>query len=149
MAIVTVGNIEIVVRTRDEHCPPHVHADCTPDRWEARYKFNFLDDEVTHWDTTPLHNAPTKATLDKVGASIYGSLAKIRKRWWQVMGTTCLENLYVNRVTVIENGKATVKLIFGNAGAKGVVQVMTAAYDPATQILTATLSDGTPHQQQL
>jgi hypothetical protein len=122
MAIAVVGNIDVVVRTRGEHCPPHVHADCAAEGWDARFRFSFLDDEVEYWDTRPKHRAPSLATLNRVGAVVFANLAACRRRWWETMRTTCLRNQSVRRVSD--------KLVPCSPAAPGVRRVAAASYDP-------------------
>ena len=141
MAIVAVRNIEVVVRTRNEHCPPHVHADCTQDGWDARFKFSFLDDDVSFWDVRAKQKTPTVATLNQVGAAIYEELAVIRKRWWEVKATTCLDNAFVYL-----SGKS---MALRDTRLRDAVQVVRASYDPSRSELFLELADGTNHVQTL
>lgn len=145
MAIVMVGNIEVVVRTRDEHCPPHVHADCSPEGWNARFKFDFVSNDVEFWDFQPTNprKIPSRAKLDAVGEAIFENLMVIRRRWWEVMGTVCLENRYV-QITSDE-----FILVKRSRNAQGVFQVSHAGYDPETQLLIVTFTDGQKHVQNL
>jgi hypothetical protein len=143
MAIVTVGNVEVVVRTRAEHCPPHVHAECAPEGWSARFTFSFIADEVALWDFQPERPArePSRARLNELGLAIYQNLALIRNRWWQVMGTVCLDRRFVQPIA--GGGWRVIK---ARGQRQGLAQVGSARYDPVTQTLTLSLTDGTTHR---
>ena len=145
MAIIHIGNVEVVVRSRGEHCPPHVHADCSPEGWSARFKFFFTLDDVMFWDFQPDNpqREPSASRLDGIGLAISQNLARIRQRWWEVMATTCLENQYVhqtaNGLLVIENKRLR----------KGLPKVRSATYEPATQTVTVILTNGTSYKEVL
>jgi hypothetical protein len=138
LAIAVVGNIDVVVRTRGEHCPPDVHADCAAEGWDARFRFSFLDDEVEHWDTRPKRRAPNLATLNRVGAVIFANLAACRRRWWETMRTTCLHNQPVRLL----GGK----LMPCSPAAPGAGRVTAASYDPSTREPVVDLADGSTHR---
>ncbi|WP_207460855.1 hypothetical protein [Azospirillum sp. SYSU D00513] len=143
MPIAQVGNIEIVVKTRGEHCPPHVHADCDAEGWSARFKFYFESDDVDFWDLRPRNarKAPQASVLDEVGEAVYRNLVQVRKRWWEVMGTVCLSNQYVH----CRAGKIIVLERFE----KGALQILEAAYEPSRKTLRVGLSDGSIYEQLL
>jgi len=141
VAIAVVGNVEIVVRSPGEHCPPHVHADCVAEGWDARFRFSYLDDEVEYWDTRPKRRAPSRATLNRVGIAVFGNLATCRRRWWEVMRTTCLRNQPVR--------PSRGKLVPCSPTAPGSGRVTAASYDPSTQELIVDLADGSTHRLQL
>ena len=135
MALLRYENIDVMVRTRDEHCPPHLHADCR-DGWEARYEFSFLSDEVTFWDIKG-SVFPTRATLNGLGMAIVQNLPKIRARWWGLMNTTCLENRFVK--------VSGVTVTLSERKHKGAIQIAKAFYDPTEQETSLILSDGSQH----
>ncbi len=141
MAIVMVENAEVVVRTRDEHCPPHVHADCSPEGWSARFKFSFYSDDVEFWDLQPDYpkKPPSRARINKIGQAVFDNLTKIRGRWWEVMGTTCLINQYASIVNE--------KLILG--GHKDAKQIGAASYSHVSHELNVIFKDGSTHRQNL
>lgn len=86
-------NYVLVILTRDEHCPPHVHVG--GDDWNARFKFSFWHDDVCLWDVEPARNAPREALLENLRQILLkpANLRKARELWWQVLGTICLDNL--------------------------------------------------------
>jgi hypothetical protein len=141
MAIAVVGSVEIVVRTRDEHCPPHVHADCASEGWDARFRFSFLDDGVSFWDARPRRNAPSQATINRVGGVVFANLAACRRRRWEARRTTCLENQHVR----VDGGG----LVLSAPGARASSRVTRASYDPAAGVLTVALADGSAHIRKL
>ncbi len=138
MAIVTIGNVDVVVMTRDEHCPPHVHADCSPEGWSARYKFFYTSDDLEFWDFKPDNpkRAPSKSRLDEIGMAIFPHLSKVRKRWWEVLGRVCLDNQYV-----IQTADG-IEVIYDKRRRKGVPQVQSATYDPLMRLVTLNLTNG-------
>ena len=82
----------VAVLTRNEHCPPHVHVG-TAD-WEARYEFCFWHNDVSLLDVVPVKNQPSVAVLEDLRQVIKNplNLRRARKGWWEVLGSTCLEN---------------------------------------------------------
>jgi hypothetical protein len=138
MAIAVIGNVEIVVRTRDEHCPPHIHADCRADGWSARFKFHFTSDEVEYWDIKPKgpRKPPSRSALVSIGEAVYGNLAVIRERWWQALGDVCLKNRY------IDESKPGLVFLDDHRPVPSAVQIRSVTYDPTTGELAVTLNDG-------
>lgn len=141
MAILVVRNVEVVVRTRGEHCPPHVHADCPSDGWDSRFVFTFLNDDVIYWDTVYRRKKPSKALLNRIGVAIHAHLPACRERWWQARQTTCLENRYVCFI-----GRT---MSFCSRAAEGASKVVSATYDPGTRTVTVLLADNAVHTQTL
>ncbi len=137
---IRVGNIDVVLRTRDEHCPPHVHADCAGEGWSARYRFWFLSDDVQFWDFQPErpHRRPRQATLNEVGQAIYENLPAIRMRWWEVMGTVCLDNQLFVPIAQNQAQRTT-----------RVLRIRGGSYEPIRQILRLILSDGSVFEKPL
>lgn len=83
----------LVVLTRDEHCPPHVHVGDAD--WEARFKFGFWHDTVCLWDVIPTQNAPRTSLLEQLRQTLMkpGNLRRAREAWWLSRQTVCLDNL--------------------------------------------------------
>ena len=83
----------LVVLTRNEHCPPHVHVGDAD--WEARFKFSFWHDTVCLWDVVPAKNSPKAAVLEQLRQALMkpANLRKARELWWQASRTLCLDNL--------------------------------------------------------
>ncbi len=137
MSICTVRNVRVVVRTRDEHCPPHVHAECT-DGWDARFKFSYLNNDVDFWDIKPAHGARISASLiQEVGDAIAQHVEQCRTRFWEVLRTTCL----VNKSAVV-SGK-DVSLCDWHHTRKKVAE---AAYCPESRTTKITFADRTMHE---
>jgi hypothetical protein len=90
MKICSYRSIVLAVLTRNEHCPPHVHAG-TPE-WEARFEFSFWHNGVRLWDVVPLQNRPSAALLEGLRTSLMkpAHLHKARTCWWQSTGAACL-----------------------------------------------------------
>ena len=140
MAIITVGNVEVVVRTRDEHCPPHVHADCQAEGWSARFTFSFADDDVSFWDFQPKNpkRPPSMHQLDRIGVAVSANLTAVRFRWWQVMRTTCLRNRYV----ITKNGAITMVLPTNAKGGSKDNQIIEATYVADDEVTRIKLKSG-------
>jgi len=83
----------LVILTRNEHCPPHVHVGDAG--WEARFTFSFWHDSVCLWDVVPVQNAPKVGVLEQLRQALMKSanLRKARRAWWQSRQTVCLDNL--------------------------------------------------------
>jgi hypothetical protein len=60
----------VELRTRDEHCPPHVHVENEAVPWEARLAFSFIDNAVRLMDVDPIEDAPSTRTIDRIKAAI-------------------------------------------------------------------------------
>jgi hypothetical protein len=86
-------NYALVILTRNEHCPPHVHVG--GDDWEARFKFSFWHDDVCLWDVEPAKNKPREALLENLRQTLLkpAHLRKAREVWWGTRTTVCLDNL--------------------------------------------------------
>lgn len=91
--IASYGNFTLVVLTRNEHCPPHVHVWSTA--WEARFKFSFWRDDVCLWDVVPARKAPTVRLLEGIRMELKrpATLYKARSLWWKAANTVCLDHL--------------------------------------------------------
>jgi hypothetical protein len=64
MKICVFKSFQVVVLTRNEHCPSHVHVGASD--WEARFQFSFLHNGVRLWDVIPAKNRPTAALLEGI-----------------------------------------------------------------------------------
>lgn len=92
MQICKYNGFVISVLTRNEHCPPHVHAGT--DRWEARLLFSFWHNGVRLWDVTPSRNEPQRAMLEALRLELRKdeNLHRARECWWLSRQSLCLEN---------------------------------------------------------
>jgi hypothetical protein len=93
MRVCKRGGVVIAVLTRDEHCPPHVHAGTF--EWNARFKFSFWHNSVCLWDVVPVRNKPSIKVLEGLRRTLMQAthLRKARQLWWNAMHALCLENL--------------------------------------------------------
>ena len=126
----------VELRTRDEHCPPHVHVENEEVPWEARLAFSFIDNVVRLMDVDPIEDAPSTRTIDRIKAAIASGLPKCRAEWWARVGTCCVDNRWTQ---VSRDGTVTV-LVRREAGA---VQIGRANYDPQADQVTLIMKDGT------
>lgn len=86
------SGLYVELRTRDEHCPPHVHVENEEVLWEARLAFSFVSDEIRLMDVDPVEDAPTTRTIDRIKSAIAVNLPTCRAAWWAMAGTCCLDN---------------------------------------------------------
>src|SRR5262245_29390080 len=82
MQVCTFKGLRVVVLTRNEHCPPHVHIGASD--WDARFQFSFLHNGVRLWDVNPAKNCPTVALLEDIRKTVMRSvnLRRARSIWW-------------------------------------------------------------------
>lgn len=104
MKVCSHKGVQVAVLTRNEHCPPHVHAG-TP-AWDARFEFSFWHNGVRLWDVSPAQNEPNAAVLEALRQVLKQSqvLHRARTLWWRSRGTLCLERQHWDAVA--EEGSA-------------------------------------------
>ncbi|WP_124079469.1 DUF4160 domain-containing protein [Pigmentiphaga humi] len=93
MKVCTHKGLTIAVLTRNEHCPPHVHAGTA--EWDARFLFSFWHNGVRLWDVAPARNEPNASTLEELRQvlKLPENLCRARGLWWVSRQTVCLDNL--------------------------------------------------------
>jgi len=126
----------VELRTRDEHCPPHVHVEDEEVPWEARLAFSFIGNAVRLMDVDPIEDAPSTRTIDRIKAAIASNLPRCRTEWWTRVSTCCVDNRWIR---VSRNGTVTV-LARREVGA---VQTGRAVYASGTRQVTLVMKDGT------
>lgn len=127
--------LHVELRTRDEHCPPHLHVENVEVPWEARLAFSFVSDVVRLMDIDPVEGAPSTRTIDRIKLAIVANLPRCKAEWWAKVGTTCLDNRWVQ---VVPEGMVTILA----RREKGAIQIGTATYEPRTGQTTLTMKDG-------
>jgi len=92
MKICRYKGLDIVVMTRDEHCPPHAHVGT--DKWRARFEFGFVDQHVYLLDVIPAQKLPSVRLLENLRLTLgqAENLRRARDAWWRSTHSTCLEN---------------------------------------------------------
>lgn len=92
MKVCSYKGMVLAVLTRNEHCPPHVHAGATG--WEARFEFSFWHNGVRLWDVVPLRNRPSIAVLEELRQTLKTTehLRRARMCWWRSLRAVCLVN---------------------------------------------------------
>ncbi len=92
MKVCSHRGLTMVVYTRDEHCPPHVHVGEAD--WDARFRFSFWHNGVALWDVAPSLRAPKATLLEELRQRLKSpeTLRRARRLWWQSRSTTCLDN---------------------------------------------------------
>ena len=126
----------VELRTRDEHCPPHVHVENEEVPWEARLAFSFIDNAVRLMDVDPIEDAPNTRTIDRIKVAIAANLPQCRAEWWARVGTCCIDNRWVLASSA---GAVTVLAKRGT----GAVQIGRAIHEPSAGQVTLFLKDGT------
>ena len=92
--VTSFNGIEIVVRTRDEHCEPHVHAFHEGEGWELRIFFSFVTPHIV--DVERYHGAaPKEGVVQACMNKVIDLLDKLRKLFWDAVQTVCLDNKFV------------------------------------------------------
>ncbi|HEL4182683.1 TPA: hypothetical protein ACXJTM_003747 [Stenotrophomonas maltophilia] len=121
MKVSRFRGFDLALMTRDEHCPPHLHVK-SPD-WEARFKFSFWHNNVCLYDVQPVSAKPPSKVLENLRQHLREPLIlqSARQKWWHVMNSICLDNLYWNfhLGEVVAPTKTNV----------GAVKIMSARYD--------------------
>lgn len=126
----------VELRTRDEHCPPHVHVENEEVPWEARLAFSFIDNAVRLMDVDPIEDAPNTRTIDRIKAAIAANLPQCRAEWWARVGTCCIDNRWV-----LASGDGAVTVLAKRE--IGAVQIGRAIHEPSAGQVTLLLKDGT------
>lgn len=126
----------VELRTRDEHCPPHLHVENEEVPWEARLAFSFISDVVRLMDVDPIDNAPSTRTIERIKVAVVKNLSKCRAEWWAKVGTCCLDN----RWSRVSRDGILIVLAKREAGA---TQIGRAIYDPQAEQVALTMKDGT------
>ncbi len=133
MKVAGYRSLALVVLTRDEHCPPHVHVGDAD--WEARFKFSFWHDTVCLWDVIPMQNAPKSVLLEKLRQTLMKSvnLRRARQAWWQSRQTVCLDNLLWQ--------PGTQEVVGSEEAKRGARKIFSATFD-ATDYMTVLQLEG-------
>jgi hypothetical protein len=126
--------LHVEMRTRDEHCPPHVHVENEEIPWEARLGFSFVSDLVDLMDIDPIRGAPGTRTIDAIKSAIHANLPVCRATWWITVGTCCLDNRWVH---ISRSG--TLTLLRGRT--PDAIQIRTTAFDPQGAMVTLIAKD--------
>jgi hypothetical protein len=108
------------MRTRDEHCPPHVHVEDAEDQWEARLAFSFISDVVR------IRGTPGTRTINRIKTAIEINLPVCLDNRWLMMPFDGMLTVLPRRITRS-------------------IQIRTAACDPRERQLTLIAKDGTNH----
>ncbi len=124
-----------MILTRDEHCPPHVHAG--NGQWDARFKFSFSDNSVSLWDVTPLRNKPTADVLEGLRLTLKekSNLRLAREKWWEMLNNVCLINQRWD-------SKAK-EVVSGKHSRTGAIVIKAARFDASAYKTVLTLSGQT------
>ncbi|MCU1759398.1 DUF4160 domain-containing protein [Pseudomonas sp. 14P_8.1_Bac3] len=92
MKLLSYKGVSMVIKARDEHCPPHAHVDTGS--WSARFKFSFWHNGVELWDVVPHTNRPPVAVLEGLRDTLRqpAHLRRARTVWWEKLHTVCLDH---------------------------------------------------------
>lgn len=78
-----------------DHCPPHVHARHRGEGWVARVEFSYLSSDLGLISVTPLKATPPRAVIRRLMDDIGDQIPALSAVWWDVRGSTCLENRWL------------------------------------------------------
>lgn len=133
MKVSVYRGLELALMTRDEHCPPHLHVKASD--WEARFKFSFWHNSVCLYDVKPASAKPSVKVLEGLRQHLLepAILRSARQKWWSVMGSLCLDNLYWD-----PSLQEVVTPKSANAGAK---KILSASYGSQGNITVLKLSN--------
>lgn len=124
MKVCSHNGQDIAVLTRNEHCPPHVHAGTA--KWDARFLFSFWHNGVRLWDVTPARNEPNASVREELRQvlKLHANLRKARALWWSSRQTVCLENQYWD--------SADEEVVVRKDRRPGTLAIQSASFDPQT-----------------
>ena len=133
--VTSFRGIDIVIRTRDEHCEPHVHAFHTGQGWELRVFFSYVSDEIIGVELC--HGKMPEQTLVQSGMNkVIDHLDEALELFWGAVRNVCLDNKHI----VVEKGVARTAM----PNARGAVLVKTARYIVASKSIEYEISGTTP-----
>ena len=133
MKVCSHKGLAMVVYTRNEHCPPHVHVG--EHDWDARFQFSFWHNGVSLWDVAPSARAPKPTLLEELRQQLKTpeALRRARGLWWQARGSACLEN---QRWDTQRQQVQTVR-----TGRSGSQRIVDAKYDPEMDMTVISLEN--------
>lgn len=115
------GGVEIWIRTRDEHPPPHVHVEHHAQGWEIKVEFSYIENQPSTYLIHPIGGKlPTQSKLNALALEIMKARRECRDSWWLHVPDAGLANKRV----LINNGWASP----AKSGALGSILVATAEY---------------------
>ena len=129
MKITYLSNAQanIVIKTRNEHCEPHVHAYNVQQNWEFKVFFSFISvtaRAIVGKFFKVIAGKPSKKQVEEVINDVYFNLDTYRRAWWSVVGKVCLSNQYVVAVDGF--------LMEAMPGTRGAVRAHSASFNPST-----------------
>ena len=86
---------KLFIRTRDEHCDPHVHAFNLSDGWEVKVFFSYVGCDPVHNTFEILAGQPTMSQVNTVIRAMNTHLIRCRQVWWEMLSCVCLTNQMV------------------------------------------------------
>ena len=89
---VPTAGAKVVMRTRYEHCPAHVHAMNSGKNWEIKVFFAYADNDPDHLRIEILKGAPLIAQINEVIDAVEANLDLCRQSWWTIVSDICLIN---------------------------------------------------------
>jgi hypothetical protein len=117
--VTSFKGINVVVRTRDEHCEPHVHAYHAGQGWEIRVYFSYVSDRIIELELI-YGRVPGQSVVQAIMDKVIDNLDKARELFWNAVQTVCLDNKYI----VVVRGVAH----SARQATAGAVLVTTASY---------------------
>lgn len=120
------GGVEIWIRTRGEHPPPHVHIEHPGQRWEIKVEFSYIENQPSTYTVHHLGGSlPSKGVINALAFEIMKSRRDCREVWWHHVADAGLKSKRV----VIRHGWACP----ARADTVGAILVITADYDAPSE----------------
>jgi hypothetical protein len=92
--VTSFDGIDIIVRTRREHCEPHVHAIHGGEGWELRIFFSYVTAGIVDVELY-CGSTPKKKVIQACMNKVIDKLDKARKLFWEAVQKVCLDNQFV------------------------------------------------------
>ena len=92
---VPTAGAKVVMLTRDEHCPAHVHAMNSSRKWEIKVFFAYADNDPDHWTFEIIKGTPLAGQINDVIDAVEVNLNLCRELWWKINSDVCLINKFV------------------------------------------------------
>lgn len=121
---VPIAQAKVVMRTRDEHCPAHVHAMNSSKKWEIKVFFAYADNDPDHLRVEILKGAPLLKQVNDIIDAVKAHLDRCRQSWWTFVSDICLIN---QSLTISPTGVLT------KTGIAAGTKVTAAQYQPTNR----------------
>lgn len=120
MNVFTYKGLPVDVFSLD-HCPPHVHVELKAVNATMRLEFSFQHNNASFLSIKPASASYSQRLLNDLLDELEkpANMRKARRKWWEAMKTTCLDNQ---------------TLMFSDP--IGAVKVKASSFDPSSHLTT-------------